>query len=251
MKLETEIDKAIIRTVLRVMLPLGNDAASSQAQEKANQIIWKLVTPAPGKSEPEFSTNVARRMLGDMLAQMDYEPAPGKEDTIQDLLSDARLDLIILTAVFLVFGHKRWRGRQEPTYLHDWPCFEFYRAFRRENQRNWPERWKAAGGLFFSAESSHPEARMIALKDDPIWTTISAFGLPFPPFDFHSGMDVRDVSRQVAVELGVIQIDHTIQPAALSASDEFQERLAAKLHENLAKLEADEERRMSDRSDAH
>jgi len=251
MTLETEIEKVIIRTVLHVMLPLGSKAASSQAQETANQILYKLLTPAPGKTEPEISANDARRMLGDILAQMDYEPAPGKEDTIQDLLSDARLDLIILTAVYLVFGYKRWRGRQEPTYLHDWPCFEFYRAFRRENQRNWPERWKAAGGLFFPGEPSHREGRMIALRDDPIWITISAFGLPFPPFDFNSGMMTKPVSREEAVELGVIQIDHTIQPAALSASDEFQERLAAKLHENLAKLEADEERRMSDRSDAH
>jgi hypothetical protein len=240
MTLETEMEKAIIRTVLRVMLPLGNDAVSSEAQEKANQIVWKLVIPAPGKTEPEFSTNVARRMLGVMLAQMGYEPPPGKEDTIRDLLSDARLDLIILTAVYLVFSYKRWNGRQYPTYLYDNPCLEFYRAFPRRAMRDWPERWKAAGGRFFPGESPYPEGRMIAMKDDPIWTTISAFGLPFPPFDFHSGMDVRDVSRQVAVELGVMQIDHSIQPAALSASNEFQERLAAKLHKNLTKLEADE-----------
>ena len=79
-----------------------------------------------------------------------------------------------------------------------------------------------------------------------IWTTISAFGMPFCPFDLGSGMDVRDVSRNEALELGVMKINHPIQPAALSASNEFQESLAIKLRENLAKLEADEERELDE-----
>ena len=45
---------------------------------------------------------------------------------------------------------------------------------------------------------------MIALKDDPVWTGISAFGNPFPPFDFGSGMGVRNISRKEALELGVL-----------------------------------------------
>lgn len=245
------MEKAIIKTVLRIMLPLGDDTASNHAQEKANQIIWKLVTPAPGKTEAGISSNDARRMLGDMLAQMDYTPPPGKEDTIQDLLSDERLDLVINTAVSLVFSYKRWCGQQDAGYLEAFPCLEFYRAFQRKEQRDWLARWEASGGRFFPGESSYPAGRMIALADDPIWTTISAFGFPFPPFDFNSGMMTRPVSREESVALGVMQIDHAIQPTALLASDEFQERLATKLHESLAKLEADEDRRMSARSDAH
>ena len=196
--------------------------------------------------EAELSSNVARRMLGVMLAQMGYMPASGKDDTIRDLSSDARLDWVINTAICLVFGYKRWNGRQYSTYLYDNPCLEFYRAFPRRAMRDWPERWKAAGGRFFPGESSYPQGRMIAFADDPIWTTISAFGLPFPPFDFQSGMDVRPVSREEVAEMGLMQIDHTIQPGTLSASDEFQELFAAKLHENPAKLEADEERRLAD-----
>ena len=70
--------------------------------------------------------------------------------------------------------------------------------------------------------------------------------LPFCPFDFTGGMDVRDVSRNEALELGVLKVDHSIQPVALLASDEFQERLAAKLNESFAKFQVDEERRLSD-----
>jgi hypothetical protein len=46
---------------------------------------------------------------------------------------------------------------------------------------------------------------MIALKNDPIWTAISSFGLPYPPYDFNSGMWVRDVSREEAEDLGLIK----------------------------------------------
>ena len=45
---------------------------------------------------------------------------------------------------------------------------------------------------------------MIALKGDPIWTHISAFHLPFPPFDIDSGMDVDGVPREEAEKLGLI-----------------------------------------------
>src|ERR1039457_4041129 len=158
MTLETETEKTIVRTVLRVMLPLGSDAASSEAQEKANQII------------SEQRSNDARRMLGVMLAQMGYTPPPGKEDTIQDLGSDARLDLILRTQWELVAGYGQWKGRQDAGYLEDFPCLEFYRAFPRRTMRDWPERWKAAGGRFCPGESSYPQGRMIALADDPIWT---------------------------------------------------------------------------------
>jgi len=74
------MEKAIIRTVIRVMLPLGTDATSREAQETANQILLKVVTPAPGKMEAELSSNVARRMLGVMLAQMGYPNRPSQNE---------------------------------------------------------------------------------------------------------------------------------------------------------------------------
>ncbi|MGN1360349.1 MAG: hypothetical protein ACI4X9_07875 [Kiritimatiellia bacterium] len=48
---------------------------------------------------------------------------------------------------------------------------------------------------------------MIALKGDPVWTRISAFGNPWPPFDFNSGMGIEDITRQEAIRLGVIAPD--------------------------------------------
>ena len=45
---------------------------------------------------------------------------------------------------------------------------------------------------------------MIATKDDPIWTRLSRFNRPYPPFDFEDDMTVDDVSRREAESLGVI-----------------------------------------------
>lgn len=68
----------IIDTVVKVMLPLGEAPAAKNALDEANQIILKLVTLAPGKTEPELSNDVARRKLKDVLAQMGYEAEPGE-----------------------------------------------------------------------------------------------------------------------------------------------------------------------------
>jgi hypothetical protein len=51
-----------------------------------------------------------------------------------------------------------------------------------------------AGGQIFGG-------RMIALKSDPIWTAISAFGTPYPPFDYNSGMWVHGPSGAVIDKL--------------------------------------------------
>jgi hypothetical protein len=67
-------------------------------------------------------------------------------------------------------------------------------------------RWAEAGGTLQAG------GRMIALKSDPIWSEISRFGHPWPPFDFGSGMGVRGVSREEAVRLGLLAPDEKVQP---------------------------------------
>ena len=67
---------------------------------------------------------------------------------------------------------------------------------------------------------------MIARKDSDIWTAISAFGLPYPPFDYNSGMDLQDIDRDEAVQLGVIESDDTIEPQ----ERDFNEDMQAGLH---------------------
>lgn len=64
--------------------------------------------------------------------------------------------------------------------------------------RKWERRWADAGGKFF-------DGRMIALKTDPIWIKISRFDRPYPPFDFGSGMGLRNITREESDALGLTQ----------------------------------------------
>lgn len=98
------------------------------------------------------------------------------------------------------------------------PAQELIRIEERRVPRNWSARWTAAGGHLY-------QGRMIALKEDPVWTKISRFGTPYPPFDFNSGMGVEDVSYEEAVELGVIKEDY--QPPEKSPMKAFNEKLEA------------------------
>ena len=44
---------------------------------------------------------------------------------------------------------------------------------------------------------------MVAQINDPIWSRISTFSLPYPPFDYNSGMSIRRVSVESGAKLGM------------------------------------------------
>lgn len=159
----------------------------------------------------------ARELLRASLDSLGYDPAgidavPG---SLKDLRSFARLNLIIDTNVKMARGYGQWAQGQSAGILDEWPAQELYRLEARENERDWLARWRAAGGRSFGG-------RMIALKNDPIWTEISAFGLPYPPFDYNSGMDVRDVDRAEAMQLRLIDRDTEIAPASRGFNEDLQ-----------------------------
>ena len=127
-----------------------------------------------------------------------YAPADSIRGTIKDLTSKARLDVIVKTNVALARGFIQYAEGMTPGAFAAFPAQEFTRIEHRNQPRTtWPQRWKNAGGKFYAG-------RMIALKDDPVWTRLSIFGEPFPPFDWGSGMGVMDVSKKEAIELGII-----------------------------------------------
>jgi hypothetical protein len=119
------------------------------------------------------------------------------------LQKDGRLKLVLSTNVDLARGYGQWKQGQSQIVLEEYPAQEFYRAERRKEPRDWPVRWAAAGGKFYPGVSDYPQGRMIAMKNDPIWAHISAFGLPYAPFDYNSGMGLKDVSADEMAELDV------------------------------------------------
>ncbi len=165
----------------------------------------------------ETDPATVRLRLKETLDSIGYMPDPDQRGGIRDLSSDARLNLIIDTQEKMSHGYGNWMQGQDQSVLDMWPAQELYRAEARINERAWNERWTSAGGTLH-------EGRMIAPKNSPIWVVISAFGLPYPPFDYNSGMDVRDIERGEAIRLGVID-ERT--PSVLPQTRGFNETLQA------------------------
>lgn len=169
--------------------------------EQAHSAIGELVDGTTDRA-------TMRAGLKQLLDSLSYKPVPGEEGTLTDLSSDRRLNVILDTNLEMAQGYGGWAQGQDEQILDQWPAQELIRVmnFDSENKRDWAQRWVGAGGEFFGA------GRMIALKNDPIWKKISRFELPYPPFDFNSGMDVQDIERDEAIALGLIDRDTQIPP---------------------------------------
>lgn len=149
-------------------------------------------------AEGKRSASEFRRDMRALLEKMGH---PHGHGGLTDLYSRRRLDVLRETNVQQARG---WAQHLEGTTqgaLLAFPAQELVRLEEREHPRNWIARWQGAGGKFIDG------GRMIALKGDPIWTKISRFGTPWPPFDFNSGMGVEDIDRDEAVALGLIGED--------------------------------------------
>jgi hypothetical protein len=186
--------------------------------------ITRLVSPGTVDGRPALpgeyaNPTYARLALKESLKALGYtpgtdpnQPAPG---SLQDLSSDRRTDLIIQTLTDMARGRGNYELNRNPDRLESWPAQELYRLEETRVQRNWPQRWAAAGGSFFGG-------RMIALKDDEVWQNLGegaggfedTLGLPYPPFAFNSGMWVQDVSREEAVDLGLLAPSDVVEPNA-------------------------------------
>lgn len=166
-----------------------------------------------------------RLQLKQSLASLSYDPVkagviPG---SLQDLSSDARTNLIIDMQEKFAHGYAQHEADQDPTLLDLWPCWELVRHESRKKERlDWPSRFVAAGGTITGG-------RMIARKDAPVWANLSIFGLPYPPFDYNSGMGLDDVERAEAEALGIITKRTVIKPASRPLNASVQ----ASLPENL------------------
>lgn len=120
---------------------------------------------------------------------------------LTDITSRRRLGLIYDMNVQEAREYARYVRGQDADALDMYPAQEFVRVeSRRVPRTDWPMRWRAAGGKIRGG-------RMVALKSDLVWTNLSRFGRPYPPFDYGSGMGVEDIDREEAVELGLLTDD--------------------------------------------
>lgn len=161
-----------------------------------------------GKSESEM-----RRDLREYLLKVGYdadaELKPGEKSrrgTIKDLMTKARLDVMMRTNADQARGYASHLRATSAGAILAAPAYELVRVERRKAQRDWDTRWedaaKKVGWEGVAKNGSH-----IALKTSPIWAALSRFGNPYPPFDFNSGMGVRNVRKSVCREIGLLGPD--------------------------------------------
>lgn len=148
--------------------------------------------------------------------------------SISDPGSEARANVIIDTNAGLAAGYARLEMDSTLGARIAFPCYELVRVEERNVPRDWRSKWVSNGGRLY-------QGRMVALKDDPIWTAISRFGCPYPPFDYNSGMGLDDVSHEEAVSLGVIKEDY--EPQEKSPLEAFNANLEADLKADQSEFE--------------
>lgn len=167
----------------------------------------------------ERSMSEARRDIRRSLAEAGYQPPEGSGGGLLDHTSRTRLDLILRQNIRAARGYGKWAADMDPDRLDLWPAQELVRVFARANPRGtWRARWEGAGGKTFGG-------RMIALKTDPIWSAISRFGTPYPPYDYGSGMGVVDIAREEAERLGLITETAALTPEPVPFPDMAEARM--------------------------
>ena len=130
---------------------------------------------------------------------------PENPTDLKNLAGATRLGMIWDMNVQGARGRARRSAGLSDGALFAAPAQELVRGRQAKVPRDWRARWLDAGGQLFGS-------RMIALKTDPVWTKLSRFGTPWPPFDFGSGMILRNIARADAISLGLIQEDETLEP---------------------------------------
>ena len=180
--------------------------------------VDKLVSAQKSPSE-------IRRDLRAYFAQLGYNPGE-KSGTIKDLYTKARLDVMMRTNAEQARGFANHLRATSPGAISAAPAYELVRVKVRKMPRDWHARWQKAASAVGWEGVARGTDRMIAMKDSPVWVKISAFGNPFPPFDFNSGMGVRNVRKSECRALGLLGEDE--EPKAPETPD-FNGRLSAKL----------------------
>ena len=193
---------------IRRMAQFSSQVSNAESLQLLDRIARRIADPSLSGGRPGQYMDVEKgvELLQAYLRDIGYTPAPGTRGTLSDFSSSARLRVALKTPAEMMRGMGQYLQSNDPEVLSAFPAQELVRiknfsAIARGTARNWVTRWIEAGGRIFGA------GRMAALKGDPIWSAISRFGNPYPPFDYNSGMGLRDLSRKESVALGVIAPD--------------------------------------------
>ncbi len=190
------------------------------------RVVQNMHAVSNALASGKISMSDAHLTISKMLQKTGYKPADSVKGSIRDLTTTRRLNLILQTNLEMARGYAHHAEAQEDLDLY--PCQELIRIRNSRVPRDWKLRWQASGGKLYNG-------RMIAEINSPIWKNISRFDLPYPPFDFNSGMGVMPVRRDEAIKLGVISADNVQERKELPSMNE---NLEAKIENVTSELKA-------------
>lgn len=182
------------------------------------------------EQKPGYDRSGFIRDMQNLADQYNLRPTdPKKRNTIQDVGSVRRLNLVWKINTEMAEGYALWKGSMQTLDLY--PFQELIRVESRIIPRKWLDIWQANGGKLING-------RMIAHKLDNIWLAISRFGNPFPPFDYNSGMGLREISKKEGMHYGLdpnggdmkkMGFNDTLQADVKSMSDDGIQAVRSKL----------------------
>jgi hypothetical protein len=191
-------------------------------KDKAGKILNpKTVAREAGSLKTEgLDIPTARLEMKQLADSLGIQKGDG---SIKDITSDARINLKLKTDRDVMQGMGWFIQGNDPAVLDAYPAQELIRIEDREQQRNWPARWRhfaEAVGDDDALRVLKDTGRMIARLDSPIWQALGdgdetyndTLKNPFPPFAFGSGMGVRDIPYSEALELGLIREGEAVRP---------------------------------------
>jgi hypothetical protein len=222
--LPTSLGSAELKALGGDILRRATFSARVQLAQFLDQVAGLTQDALAGKVDPA----TARLQLKSLQQSLGLRESVGAADGdagggFGDLRSDARLNLILDTNLQTAQGYGQAVRANDPDVLDAYPAQELYRLEDRQDERDWPGRWRVAAanvGDGLAAKALVDHGRMAALKSSPIWQELGDFfddglGNPYPPFAFRSGMWTEEVSYEDAVDLGLISPGAAISPAAL------------------------------------
>lgn len=143
--------------------------------------------------------------MEDVLRAAGYQRPPGVDrNSVEFHKSHAFLIQAWNFSMAISQGYVGWKSKQNVDVMKAFPGWELLRFSENEPQHDWPSIWKSHGGNFYE------DGRMIAMVNDPIWGSLSRFGLPWPPFEIDDPMGVRTVRWREALRLGLVDDDRGI-----------------------------------------
>jgi hypothetical protein len=238
LKSKPVLPTALTSDQLKELDPAIRQRSFFSAQNLYEGVLGELRDSAASivEGDGEIDPGSARLKVRGMLQKLGYDPEEDK-DTIKDLSSDQRINLVLRTNRGIAEGVQQHLADNSPDVVEDYPAWELVRGEQRMHPRGerneddgWPARWEAACDQAEDAESLavlQDTGRMIALKSSGVWQALGegAGGYDdaldnggIPPLAFNSGMVRDNVSYTECLELGLLDEGDELEESPIDLS---------------------------------